>query len=295
MEYKEISNIVLLKKGTLFVVATPIGNLGDFTNRAISILSKVDIVACEDTRRTKKLLNYYNISTRLISYYREKEQEKTSYLIKQLNSGKNVALVSDAGTPAICDPGSILVQKARTAGIRTETVAGPSALTAALSIAGLNQAEFYFGGFLPSQASDRKKRLHNLAMLPFPLIFYESPHRILTTLADMLAILGDRHALLFRELTKIHEECIHGKLTTIIENIQDKTKGEFVLLVHRNETFLDDKPDDLNNLLIWYKEKLQTSLKDAVRAIAQDLNIPRSQVYKQALLIWKKDYNIDND
>lgn len=278
------------KKGVLFVVATPIGNLGDMTDRAIKTLARVDIVACEDTRHTKKLFNYYNISTKLFSYYREKEQEKSSYLLKKLHAGKDVALVSDAGTPAICDPGSILVQKARAAGIRIETIAGPSALTAALSIAGLAQAQFYFGGFLPAQTNERKKHLHNLATLPCPLIFYESPHRVITTLTDMLDVFGDRYAQIFRELTKIHEECIEGKLTTILEHLKERNKGEFVILVHSNPACCRDKPDDLDKLLLWYKDELHSSLKDAVRDIAHDLNIPRSQVYRQALLVWKQNF-----
>lgn len=272
--------------GTLYVVATPIGNLEDTSPRVIKTLSAVDLIACEDTRHTKILCHAFNISTPLCSYYREKEQQKSEVLVDLLKSGKHVALVSDAGTPGICDPGAILVNKARAAGIQIIAIAGPSALTAALSIAGLQDAQFFFGGFLPASSTERKKFLHNIASLPCALIFYVAPHRIHASLADMAEVLGDRHVKLFREISKIHEECIQGSLNSLPDQIRAGVKGEIVLIVAGASPPQKEKPEHLEALVFWYRDELRTSLKDAVHALATDLNIPRSQVYKQALVLW---------
>lgn len=277
--------------GTLYVVATPIGNLDDMSPRVINTLAKVDLIACEDTRHTKTLCRAFNISTPLSSYYREKEQEKSETLVNLLKSGKNIALVSDAGTPAICDPGAILVSKARSAGIKTIAIAGPSALTASLSIAGLLDSKFFFGGFLPANSTERKRFLHSISPLPFALIFYETPHRIHASLADIIDILGDRQAKLFRELSKIHEECIEGSVISLREQIKKDVKGELVLIVDGAAPPQKEKPEHLEELLLWYRDELRTSLKDAVHSISNDLNLPRSHVYKQALTLW----NISGD
>jgi 16S rRNA (cytidine1402-2'-O)-methyltransferase len=272
--------------GALYVVATPIGNLEDMSPRVIKTLAEVDLIACEDTRHTKTLCNAFNISTPLCSYYREKEQEKSEILVNLLKSGKKIALVSDAGTPAICDPGAILVNKARSAGIKIIAIAGPSALTASLSIAGLADSKFFFGGFLPANTTERKKFLRSISALPFALIFYETPHRIHASLADMADILGDRQAKLFRELSKIHEECIDGTLVSLHEQILDGVKGELVLMVEGASPPQKEKPEHIEGLLLWYRDELRTSLKDAVHSIATELNLPRSHVYKLALALW---------
>ncbi|MCL2458466.1 MAG: 16S rRNA (cytidine(1402)-2'-O)-methyltransferase [Desulfobulbus sp.] len=269
------------------MVATPIGNLGDISLRAIQTLSSVDLIACEDTRHTKKLCRHLNITTPLVSYFREREQEKATALLKLLCEGKQIALVSDAGTPAICDPGAVLVNKARAAGIDIVAIAGPSALAAALSIAGLPLADFFFGGFLPASATARKQLFNTLAPLPYPLIFYEAPHRIRASLADMAATLGDRQALLFRELTKIHEECLEGPLSVLHEKVKDRVKGELVLIVH-GAACQPPPPEDLDDLLRWYRDEQHSSLKQAVVRIAADLDLPRSQVYKKALAVWQE-------
>jgi 16S rRNA (cytidine1402-2'-O)-methyltransferase len=205
-----------------------------------------------------------------------------------LQAGKQIALVSDAGTPAICDPGAVLVKKARNAGIDIEAVSGPSALATALSIAGLTQSHFFFGGFLPARSSERRRVIKELSTLPFPLIFYESPHRVCTSLTDMEAVLGDRQAQLIRELTKIHEECLEGPLSILKKHVESGVKGELVLIVQGAEPPPVEKPDNLEDLLFWYRDELQSSLKNAVRSIASDLDLPRSQVYKKALAIWQK-------
>lgn len=288
MPKKSSKSISINPQGRLFVVATPIGNLGDLSHRAIETLSSVDLIACEDTRHTKNLCRHLNISTPLVSYYREKEQEKADQLLDLLHAGKQIALVSDAGTPALSDPGAVLVKKARAAHIEVIAIAGPSALAAALSIAGLTQSSFFFGGFLPAQKTDRKKLLRSLAPLPFALIFFESPHRICDSLADMAACLGDRPAQLFRELTKIHEECLEGSLSALHEHVKNGVKGELVVIVQGAAPVRAEKPDNLDELLLWYRDELQSSLKNAVASIAADLDLPRSQVYKKALLIWRQ-------
>lgn len=274
-------------KGRLYVVATPIGNLGDLSQRAIDTLTRVDLIACEDTRHTKNLCRHLHISTPLTSYFREKEQEKAEQLLQMLHEGRQIALVSDAGTPAISDPGGVLVKKARAAGIEIVAIAGPSALAAALSIAGLTQTNFFFGGFLPANTNERQKFLRSISALPFTLVFYESPHRISATLTDMAVVLGDRSAQLFRELTKIHEECLQGSLTSLNDHVKNGVKGELVLIVQGANCIPADKPDNIDDLLLWYRDELHSSLKDAVRCIASDLELPRSQVYKNALAIWQ--------
>lgn len=272
--------------GRLYVVATPIGNLGDLSRRAIETLTTVDLIACEDTRHTKNLCRYLNITTPLTSYFREKEQEKSEQLLQMLLAGKQIALVSDAGTPAISDPGAVLVRKAREAGIAIVAVAGPSAISAALSIAGLTQTNFFFGGFPPANKADRQKFFRSVSTLPFALVFYESPHRISATLNDLERCLGNRPAQLFRELTKIHEECLQGQLSFLNEHVKNGVKGELVLIVQGAEDQPADKPENLDDLLLWYRDIAHASLKDAVRCVASDLDLPRSQVYRIALSIW---------
>lgn len=272
--------------GQLYIVATPIGNLNDITRRAIDILSEADIIACEDTRQTKKLCNAFHITTKLFSYYREQEQKKSDILVEMLVQGKVVALVSDAGTPGLSDPGAILVNKARNKGISIYAVAGPSALAAALSVAGLTKDGFFFGGFLPAKASDKKRLLKSLAPLSWPLIFYESPHRICASLNDIKDILGDREGLLLRELTKIHEECQQGRLSSLIEYVSGGIKGEIVLLVQGAVEQVAEKPENLEELVRWYKNVQKASVKDTVRSISNDLDLPRTKVYKEVLALW---------
>ncbi len=276
------------QSGTLFVVATPIGNLEDISKRASRILSEVDLIACEDTRHTRKLLNHLDISTALTSYYREKEQYKAEILIQKLLSGTSIALVSDAGTPAISDPGSILVQSARKADISIIPIPGASAITTALSVSGINETAFFFGGFLPAKKGLRKNLLQQLSTMTCPLVFYESPHRIKKCLEDCHSIFNSRPILLFRELTKIYEEHLVGTATEILEKLPHKIKGELVLIIHQADEIKQDKPDNLEDLLHWYKEHGKMSLKDAVSNISQDLDLSRSLVYKKALSIWKK-------
>ena len=275
--------------GTLFVVATPIGNLEDITLRAIRILKEADLIASEDTRHTGNLLRHLGITTPLTSYYREREQEKSAQLLEMLRQGRRIALVTDAGTPAIADPGAILVRRARDSGVPVVPVPGPSALAAALSIAGLDETRFYFAGFPPAREKGRRDFFRALADLDVPLVFYESPHRIARSLTDCAQILGDRQALLCRELTKIHEEQRQGRLSGLAASCQGHNRGEFVVIVAgAGPEDRRERPEDIEELLIWYRDRGDVSLKDAVRRIARELGCSRSQLYRRALEIWGK-------
>ena len=276
--------------GTLYVVATPIGNLEDITMRAIRVLGEVSLIACEDTRHTRKLLTHFGISTPQTSYYREKEAAKTGQIIRQLQEGRDVALVSDAGVPCISDPGFVLVNEARAVGIAVVSIPGPSALTAALSVSGLPAEHFLFHGFLPSKGADRRKALKTLAAQTALLIFYESPHRLRDCLEDCLAVLGDRQAVVCKELTKVYEQSLRGPLSAILAALAGgEVRGEFVVLIQgatAQETPGDDL--DLPGLLQWYRAESGLSLKAAVAKVAADLGLSRSKVYSEALVVWGK-------
>ncbi|MBT8346345.1 MAG: 16S rRNA (cytidine(1402)-2'-O)-methyltransferase [Desulfofustis sp.] len=274
--------------GNLYIVATPIGNLEDMTHRATRILKEVDLIAAEDTRHTRKLLTHFNIHTHMVSYYREKEASRTDELIDRLLEGENIALVSDAGTPGISDPGAILVNKARWAGISIIPIPGPSALTAALSCAGLEPGSFLFSGFGPAKTSSRKKLFESLSTFSYPLVFYESPHRIGSFIKDAHAVFGDRTVLWAREISKKYEEIEETTLELLESKISsEKIRGELVIIIHPGS---DDRPvaESLEEILVWYRENSALSLKDVCRKVAADMGIGRSEVYKQALTIWNK-------
>ena len=272
--------------GTLYVVATPIGNLEDITLRALRILKEVDFVAAEDTRHSKKLFNHFDIRTRLISYYREQEQQKAEQLIRLLTEGKNIALITDAGTPAISDPGSVIVQRALEAGIKTTPVPGPSALTAALSCAGTSEAPIMFHGFAPAKSSQRRQLFKTLIHADYHTVFYESPHRVETFVAEALEVLGDRQILLARELTKAFEEVAFFSLGSLKEHLaKTKNRGEYVLVISPAGTTPDDDLN-LDELICWYRDNTRLSLKDSCKTLAADLGLPRSGIYKRALQIW---------
>jgi 16S rRNA (cytidine1402-2'-O)-methyltransferase len=273
--------------GTLYIVATPIGNLEDITFRAVRILKEVDLIAAEDTRHTKKLLNHYTIQTRLISYYREKEKERAGELIEHLQAGMHIALVSDAGTPGISDPGAILVGLAREAGITVIPIPGPSALTTAISSAGLDCGSFLFLGFPPSRSGQRRKFLRSFSGCDYPVVLYESPHRIQALLADTLDVLGDRPAFWARELTKIHEDLHKGKLSELSAKASCQVnRGESVLIISP-DTKEQITGNTVEDLLYWYRDHSGLTMKDACRRLASDLGLSRSQIYQKALIIWQ--------
>lgn len=219
--------------GTLFIVATPIGNLEDITFRAVRVLKEADLIACEDTRQTRKLLQHYSIDKPLVSYHEYNEQARAEELVAAIEGGKNVALVSDAGTPLIADPGYRIVNAARARGIAVVPVPGAAAAIAALSASGLPTDSFAFHGFLPSKSGARRKLLEALKGETATLVFYEAPHRILETLHDIELTLGGRPVVVARELTKVHEEFLQGTAAEIREALQAKSviRGEFVIMV----------------------------------------------------------------
>ena len=216
--------------GTLYVVATPIGNLEDLTFRAVRVLREVDLVAAEDTRRTAGLLQYYSISTPTTSFHAHNERQKQAVLLRRLEDGQPIALVSDAGTPTVSDPGSRLVAAALAKGLKVEAVPGASAVLAALASSGLASEQFLFAGFPPSRSHDRKQWLEKLADEPRPLVIFEAPHRIMKLLGHMKEIMGDREVYLGRELTKKHEQLVKGPISFILNNLTT-LKGEMTLVV----------------------------------------------------------------
>jgi 16S rRNA (cytidine1402-2'-O)-methyltransferase len=226
--------------GALIIVATPIGNLSDISPRALEALKSADLVACEDTRQTLKLLNHFGIQKPLVSYHDFNEEKKAFEIGEKIRDGLNVALVSDAGTPGISDPGYRLVRHCREQGLNVNVIPGPNAAIAALSGSGLPSDEFYFVGFLPSKKSARREKLESLRSLRATLIFYEAPHRIEGTLINLLEILGDREACIARELTKVHEEFVFGKLSEIRSRV--KALGEFVIVVGGNTDAAQETP-----------------------------------------------------
>ncbi|MBI3991547.1 MAG: 16S rRNA (cytidine(1402)-2'-O)-methyltransferase [Candidatus Omnitrophica bacterium] len=224
------------KTGTLFLVGTPIGNLGDITYRAVQVLKEVDLIAAEDTRRTKILLQHYGISTQLTSYFEYNRLGKEEQLLKSLQEGKNIALVSDAGMPGISDPGFNLIREAIRRYISLEIIPGPSALISGLILSGLPTHRFAYEGFLSSKSSARRKRLNELITEERTMIFYESPYRLLSMLKDVNEILGDRHSACIRELTKKFQEAIRGKVSELIAHFNNnKPRGEFVVVVSGKE------------------------------------------------------------
>ena len=219
--------------GKLILCATPIGNLEDITQRALRVLGSADVVACEDTRRTRKLLNHFSISARnLVSYRESNERRSTPELVQRIKRGETVVLVSDAGMPGISDPGYRLVRACIDAGLSIEVVPGPTASVAALVLSGLPPGRFVFEGFLPRRSGDRRRRAAELAEETRTLVVYESPHRLEASIADLAEVLGDRPAALVRELTKMHEEVRRGSLTDILQSIRDSPpRGEIVLVI----------------------------------------------------------------
>lgn len=222
--------------GTLYLVSTPIGNLEDVTRRALRVLSEVDTIACEDTRHTRKLLDHYGIKTKTVSYHEHNERERAAELCQRLLGGASVAVVSDAGTPGVSDPGFRLVRAAVEHGVLVVPVPGPAAFVAALVASGLPTDEFFYGGFLPARSSPRRARLSSLRALPATLVFYEAPHRIAGALRDARETLGEREAVVARELTKLHEEFARGRLSELADKFSGEgaARGEMVLIIDRH-------------------------------------------------------------
>ena len=269
--------------GTLYLVATPIGNLEDLTHRATRILNEVSLIACEDTRHTRKLLTHYGITTRTISYHEHNERERADQLLAGLKDGDSVAIVSDAGTPGISDPGFRLVQQAIENQIRVVPVPGASALVNALVASGLPTDEFFFGGFLPSRAGPRRARLKSLEAIPATLIFYEAPHRLTATLRDAAEILGPRQAVVARELTKLHEEIARGSLGEMAERYASQNvRGEIVLVIDRGTGQAQPQVSKTSILdLVNAFEVDGMDHRAALKKAARELGLSRDEAYRR--------------
>lgn len=287
----------MIDKGTLYLVATPIGNLEDITLRAIRTLKEVDLVAAEDTRQTLKLLNHLGISKPLTSYFRHSELKKGEYIINKLLMGENIALVSDAGTPGISDPGEELVSMAVKEGIKVSPVPGPVAAISGLIVSGLGTGRFTFEGFLPTNKRARKERLDSLQKEGRTMVFYEAPHKLVYTLKDMLDAFGERSVVLARELTKVFEEVIRVRLSEAVKLYEDKNpKGEYVLIVEGKKQDTNEEPLEWEEISIEQHVgvyvKLGLDQKQAMKKVALDRNISKKDVYKE-LIIQKTDPLVD--
>ncbi len=271
--------------GALYVVATPIGNLEDLTIRALRILGEVDTVACEDTRRTGALLRAHGISTPTTSYFEHNERWKGGRILAAVRSGRSVALVSDAGTPGLSDPGFRLVRDARAAGLAVLPVPGPSAAVAALSVSGLPTDRFLFVGFLPARDGARRRALEDLVSARPTLVFYESPVRATRALAAMAEVLGDREAFLCREATKVHEEYVRGRLLEIAELLaaRETVRGEIVLVVAGAKEAIPADGEDAAALYSRLTADGRTTRRAAVKEVARRLGLPAREVYRRVL------------
>lgn len=273
---------------TLFLVPTPIGNLSDMTERARDVLQSADIIACEDTRTTQKLLGLLAIKTdaSFVSYHEYNADKMRPVLIEKLSEGKNIALVSDAGTPLISDPGYRLVRDVLDADFIVTPLPGANAVLPALQLSGLASDRFLFNGFLSSKKSARRTELDSLKLVPATMIFYESPHRVVDTLTDMLEVLGDRHAAVVRELTKKFEESRRGLISELLSYYQEngEPKGEVVLVVARYDETKEKEQFDVAALLNQALEKYD-SVRDAVDAVTAQTGLDRRKIYKQAIEI----------
>ena len=266
--------------GKLYLVATPIGNLDDITLRAINVLKQVDIIAAEDTRHTLKLLNHLEIKKPLISYHRHNEEIKVNLLIEKLEEGQNIAVVSDAGTPGICDPGEEIVKEAILNNIEIIPIPGACAAINALIASGLDTKEFVFYGFLSINKKIRQEKLEKIRKENKTIILYEAPHKILKTLEDLSKIIDKRKIVIAREITKIHEEFIRGNINEILENYKEP-KGEHIILIEGSKEIFEEenlKNIDIEELYKFY-EKQGMKKNDIIKKIAKDKGVPKNEIY----------------
>lgn len=269
-----------MEKGNLYLVATPIGNLEDITFRAIKILKEVDLIAAEDTRQTLKLLNHYEISKPLISYHRHNEEVRKDVIINKIKEGQDIAIVTDAGTPGISDPGEEVVKEAIVNGINVIPIPGACAMINAIIASGLSTKEFSFYAFLPLNKKLRKEKLEEIREERKTIIVYEAPHRIIETLREIQSYLGNRNCVVAKEITKIHETFYRGKVSDVLAQI-GTPKGEYIILIDGNK---EDKQNNLNLLSLeehyeYYKSNGMDK-KEIIKAIAKDRKVPKNEIYQ---------------
>lgn len=278
-------------KGKLCVISTPIGNLKDITLRAIEELKNSDIIIAEDTRVTQKILNHYNINSKVISYHKFNEKKRADEIITKINSGYKVSLVSDAGTPLFSDPGFILIKRCIDDGIKIEVIPGPSSILSALILSGFNPEKFYFFGFLSKKQNDKIKEIKSLKNFNCPVVLFESPLRIKETLRLILEKAGDFQAAVIKEITKIYEEVFRDKISNLIKNIPDeKLKGEFVIIImpvnKDYESYNFDINEKIKELI---KEKLPTS--DIARKLSEETGLKKNEIYKKIMQLKREEQN----
>jgi len=266
--------------GTLYLCPTPIGNLEDITLRVLRVLSEVDLIAAEDTRQTLKLLNHYEIKKSLVSYHEHNKVTMGPKLIEKLKSGKSIALVTDAGTPSISDPGEELVRLCIHEGIKIVPLPGPTAAITALIASGLDASSFVFEGFLPKKSKERREKLERISREERTTILYESPHRLKETLKELKEYIGERKVVVARELTKIHEEFIRGTVEEVLEKLGEEVKGEIVIVIEGAK--ISPLQKDPKELLDKYL-KLGMDKKEAVKKVAEELKVSKREVYKLAI------------
>lgn len=274
-------------KGKLYLVATPIGNLKDITYRAVEVLKEVDIIAAEDTRHSLKLLNHLEISKPLVSYHRHNEENKSEFLINKILNGENIAIITDAGTPAISDPGEEIVKLAIKNNIEIIPIPGACALINALIISGMDTKEFSFYGFLPLNKKNRKIKIEEIKKEQKTIILYEAPHKIINTLKDINEEIGDINISIIKELTKIHEKVFRGKISEIIEKLEN-IKGEIIIVIEGNKNNNDNNIGKiLNDMNLEehynYYEKKGFEKKEIIKKIAKDKNVNKNEIYKNFL------------
>ncbi len=288
-----------MQKGKLYVCGTPIGNLADVSQRLLDILKEVDLIACEDTRRSQKLLNYFSIEKRMLSYHEHNEEKRSRELIGKLKNGKDIALLSDAGMPAISDPGQILVSRAVESGIEVVPIPGPSAFLAALVVSGLDISTFLFKSFIPRSGKERREFIEKLALEQNTTAFYESPYRLKDTLKDLSEFsdeMAQREAVIAREITKMHEEKYYGTVSELKEQLQDKEiKGEIVIvLAGRTETAEESEGWEELSILEHIKLLMESGMtkKQSVKKVSELRDLPKSEVYKigTSISVNKEDF-----
>lgn len=270
-------------KGILFIVATPIGNLEDITLRALRILKEVDVIAAEDTRHSLKLLNHYGISRPMISYWGEKEKVRAEEVMRRLHAGQAVALISDAGTPGISDPGNVLIRKAIEEGIDVVPVPGPSAFVSALSVSGFLTEQFVFIGFLPPKQSRRQKMLQELSLEKRTLVIYEAPHRIVETIADLSEIFGERKIVLIKEMTKLFEEISRGSISEVLGRLEhSKIAGEYIIVAEGRP---EESSGNIEEALLEVQSLMKKGLsrKESVKRVADAYGLSKKELYDKSL------------
>lgn len=279
--------------GTLYLVATPIGNLDDVSLRSLQVLRQVDRLACEDTRTTAKLLARHGIEARTVSYHEHNERRQSGRLVEELKGGLDVALVCDAGTPGLSDPGFLLVREARAAGIPVVPIPGPSAVTAALVASGLPMQPFTFAGFLPPRKGERRRAIEDLAPLPHTLVLFESPRRLASCLADLADILGPRQAAIGRELTKLHEEVRSGSLQELAEQLAtESVRGEITLVIGPPDRKHREASAACVDVAGAFNQELSHNggdRKQAMREVARRTGLSRREIYRAVLEASEKE------